>query len=149
MFLSRVLMPWGNRLVTAEWPMRLSESKSDSTRWFKYDRDYSCVNKSQFFRVIFEPSCSFLFNAFRFPKQLCFFGTFTDITTLFPAGKSIIGKSIIRRQVWSIVAVILKGENRNTQRKTCSIVTSSIANLTRTDVESNPGLCLRSRPLTA
>ena len=26
-----------------------------TTRWFKYDRDYLCVNKSQFFPVIFEP----------------------------------------------------------------------------------------------
>jgi hypothetical protein len=25
------------------------------TRWFKYDRDYLCVNKSQFVPVIFEP----------------------------------------------------------------------------------------------
>jgi hypothetical protein len=25
-----------------------------STRWFKYDRDYLCVNKSQFIPVIFE-----------------------------------------------------------------------------------------------
>jgi hypothetical protein len=31
---------------------------SDShTRWFKYDRDYLCVNKSQFVPVIFEPPC--------------------------------------------------------------------------------------------
>ena len=28
------------------------------TRWFKYDRDYSCVNKSQFVPVIFERPCS-------------------------------------------------------------------------------------------
>jgi hypothetical protein len=25
-----------------------------NTRWFKYDRDYLCVNKSQFVPVIFE-----------------------------------------------------------------------------------------------
>jgi hypothetical protein len=25
--------------------------------WFKYDRDYLCVNKSQFVPVIFEPPC--------------------------------------------------------------------------------------------
>jgi hypothetical protein len=25
------------------------------TRWFKHDRDYLCVNKSQFVPVIFEP----------------------------------------------------------------------------------------------
>jgi hypothetical protein len=28
------------------------------TRWFKYDRDCLCVNKSQFVPVIFEPPCS-------------------------------------------------------------------------------------------
>jgi hypothetical protein len=28
------------------------------TRWFKYDRDYLCVNKSQFVPVIFEPPCA-------------------------------------------------------------------------------------------
>jgi hypothetical protein len=27
------------------------------TRWFKYDRDYLCVNKPQFVLVIFEPPC--------------------------------------------------------------------------------------------
>jgi hypothetical protein len=31
-----------------------------NTRWFKYDRDYLCVNKSQFVPVIFEPPCIFL-----------------------------------------------------------------------------------------
>jgi hypothetical protein len=30
------------------------------TRWFKYDRDYLCVNKSQFVPVIFEPPCASL-----------------------------------------------------------------------------------------
>ena len=28
------------------------------TRWFKYDRDYLCVKKSQFVPVIFEPPCN-------------------------------------------------------------------------------------------
>jgi hypothetical protein len=28
------------------------------TRWFKYDRDWLCVNKSQFVLVIFEPPCT-------------------------------------------------------------------------------------------
>jgi hypothetical protein len=28
-----------------------------ATRWFKYYRDYMCVNKSQFVPVIFEPPC--------------------------------------------------------------------------------------------
>ena len=30
-----------------------------NTRWFKYDRDYLCVNKSQFVPVIFEPPCMY------------------------------------------------------------------------------------------
>jgi hypothetical protein len=30
-----------------------------ATRWFKYDRHYLCVNKSQFVPVIFEPPCTF------------------------------------------------------------------------------------------
>ena len=29
----------------------------ECTRWFKYDRDDLCVNKSQFVPVIFEPPC--------------------------------------------------------------------------------------------
>jgi hypothetical protein len=29
-----------------------------NTRWFKYDRDYLCVNKSNFVPVIFEPPCT-------------------------------------------------------------------------------------------
>ena len=28
------------------------------TRWFKYDRDDLCVNKSQFVPVIFKPPCT-------------------------------------------------------------------------------------------
>jgi hypothetical protein len=31
-----------------------------NTRWFKYDRDDLCVNKSQFVPVIFEPPCTFI-----------------------------------------------------------------------------------------
>jgi hypothetical protein len=30
------------------------------TRWFKYDRDYLCVNNSQFVPDIFEPPCIFV-----------------------------------------------------------------------------------------
>jgi hypothetical protein len=33
---------------------------TNNTRWFKYDRDYLCVNKSQFVPVIFEPPCILL-----------------------------------------------------------------------------------------
>jgi hypothetical protein len=35
-----------------------SNMKFKNTRWFKYDRDYLCVNKSQFVPVIFEPPCT-------------------------------------------------------------------------------------------
>jgi hypothetical protein len=31
------------------------------TRWFKYDRDDLCVNKSQFVPVIFEPPCIYTY----------------------------------------------------------------------------------------
>jgi hypothetical protein len=33
---------------------------TEYTRWFKYDRDDLCVNKSQFVPVIFEPPCIFI-----------------------------------------------------------------------------------------
>jgi hypothetical protein len=33
---------------------------SEITRWFKYERDYLCVNKSQFVPVIFEPPCIYM-----------------------------------------------------------------------------------------
>jgi hypothetical protein len=29
-----------------------------TTKWFKYDWDYLCVNKSQFVPVLFEPPCT-------------------------------------------------------------------------------------------
>jgi hypothetical protein len=32
------------------------------TRWFKYDRDWLCVNKPQFVPVIFEPPCTYKYN---------------------------------------------------------------------------------------
>jgi hypothetical protein len=35
------------------------------TWWFKYDRDYLCVNKSQFVPVIFEPPCTFRWEMLR------------------------------------------------------------------------------------
>jgi hypothetical protein len=38
---------------------RNTEARSRITRWFKYDRDDLCVNKSQFVLVIFEPPCIF------------------------------------------------------------------------------------------
>jgi hypothetical protein len=37
----------------------LSDLERQYTRWFKYDRDYLCVNKSQFVPVIFEPPCTY------------------------------------------------------------------------------------------
>jgi hypothetical protein len=43
-----------NHLVTTRRPL---VEKLWCTRWFKYDRDWLCVNKSQFVPVIFEPPC--------------------------------------------------------------------------------------------
>ena len=37
---------------------REAGSSPGCTRWFKYDRDDLCVNKSQFVPVIFEPPCN-------------------------------------------------------------------------------------------
>jgi hypothetical protein len=34
-----------------------SVCQASGTRWFKYDREYLCVNKSQFVPVILEPPC--------------------------------------------------------------------------------------------
>ena len=38
-------------------PLPEDYARCTSTRWFKYDRDDLCVNKSQFVPVIFEPPC--------------------------------------------------------------------------------------------
>jgi hypothetical protein len=43
------------------------------TRWFKYDRDWLCVNKSQFVPVIFEPPCTLHVADFSFNTHLCRF----------------------------------------------------------------------------
>jgi hypothetical protein len=40
------------------------------TRWFKYDRDYLCVNKSHFVPVIFEPLCILILYKPRFDTFL-------------------------------------------------------------------------------
>jgi hypothetical protein len=42
-----------------------------NTRWFKYDRDDLCVNKSQFVPIIFEPPCTiiWIFNVL----EICYF----------------------------------------------------------------------------
>jgi hypothetical protein len=39
------------------WEVQFAKVRTIYTRWFKYDRDYLCVNKSQFVPVIFEPPC--------------------------------------------------------------------------------------------
>ena len=54
---------WSSRgEVIGEWRRLHSEELfnlclSPNTRWFKYDRDDLCVNKSQFVPAIFEPPC--------------------------------------------------------------------------------------------
>jgi hypothetical protein len=45
-----------------------------TTRWFKYDRDWLCVNKSQFVPVIFETLCISIFIFFLLDH-------FCDVTT--------------------------------------------------------------------
>jgi hypothetical protein len=48
------------RIGTAEIKNGRREKKNRkiNTRWFKYDRDCLCVNKSQFVPVIFEQPCN-------------------------------------------------------------------------------------------
>ena len=46
----------------------LSPEMATYTRWFKYDRDYLCVNKSQFVPVIFEPPCISIHVPFSLPR---------------------------------------------------------------------------------
>jgi hypothetical protein len=41
------------------------------TRWFKYDRDYLCVNKSQFVPVIFEPPCKYYYSCRTSVNEMC------------------------------------------------------------------------------
>jgi hypothetical protein len=40
------------------WPKHVTRLKWEYTRWFKYDRDWLCVNKPQSVPVIFEPPCT-------------------------------------------------------------------------------------------
>jgi hypothetical protein len=40
------------------------------TRWFEYDQDDLCVNKSQFVPVIFEPRCIYIYFFFFFCRTL-------------------------------------------------------------------------------
>jgi hypothetical protein len=52
-----------------------------NTRWFKYDRDYLCVNKSQFVPVIFEPPCKFSLSQLSDGSdiwEICMFQCFMD-----------------------------------------------------------------------
>jgi hypothetical protein len=44
-------------LTLKRWYILSSSETSVTTRWFKYDRDYLCVNISQFVPVLFEPPC--------------------------------------------------------------------------------------------
>jgi hypothetical protein len=62
-------------------PAYLLVIKTAYTRWFEYDRDDLCVNKSQFVPVIFEPPCTYfphiattsLQKAFKVHKKIFFF----------------------------------------------------------------------------
>jgi hypothetical protein len=54
LFITKFIM--GRRVIEPEPPSK----RIVITRWFKYDRDDFCVNKSQFVPVIFEPPCTSL-----------------------------------------------------------------------------------------
>jgi hypothetical protein len=68
----------GNVIECYNWNYLPDACKYD-TRWFKYDRDYLCVNKSQFVPVIFEPPCIFQNNSKS--NKGCHGKTFEERTT--------------------------------------------------------------------
>jgi hypothetical protein len=53
------LVYWNIVSFSGKWSLKflLCSNRRVSTRWFKYDRDDLCVNKSQFVPVIFESPC--------------------------------------------------------------------------------------------
>ena len=57
------MLPWSGCVLESQpFFLIIDENKEwQYTRWFKYDRDDLCVNKSQFVPVIFEPP--FTYNA--------------------------------------------------------------------------------------
>jgi hypothetical protein len=56
--LNRIPCSPGTESIISTEQFRHSLSNSQCTRWFKYDRDDLCVNKSQFVPVIFESICT-------------------------------------------------------------------------------------------
>jgi hypothetical protein len=46
-----------NSNILPRYTVTTCTSVRGNKRWFKYYRDYLCVNKSQFVPVIFEPPC--------------------------------------------------------------------------------------------
>jgi hypothetical protein len=54
-----VFRVYSARTVRTTYYSKFRTVSSLNTRLFKYDRDYLCVNKSQFVPVIFEPPCIF------------------------------------------------------------------------------------------
>jgi hypothetical protein len=50
--------PTGIFLILVTLPFAHSRIRYLCSRWFKYDWDWLCVNKSQFVPVIFEPPCT-------------------------------------------------------------------------------------------
>jgi hypothetical protein len=63
----------GKHLITLQGLVTIETvtTKMENTRWFKYDRDDLCVNKSQFVPVIFEPPCIFVFVKARLITKGC------------------------------------------------------------------------------
>ena len=54
-----------------------------NTRWFKYDRDYLCLNKSQFVPVIFEPLYTYAFSRQQRLRERASMLRYTYIACLF------------------------------------------------------------------
>jgi hypothetical protein len=57
--MSKPLYKMNNLCYSLQQHAPCADTKEQYTRWFKYDQDYLCVNKSQFVPVIFEPPCTY------------------------------------------------------------------------------------------
>ena len=76
-----------------------------STRWFKYDRDYLCVNKSQFVPVIFEPPCiTILLISLTLTRA---YSTVTELNTQKRLTSWLLSSSLIGGSIfWNVVIIV-------------------------------------------
>jgi hypothetical protein len=70
--------------VTQQNPYSIALIFITITRWFKYDRDYLCVNKSQFVPVVFEPPCILHFIYYNLLDRYYFLRRTTQLLSLHP-----------------------------------------------------------------